>query len=76
MKKREKKQSCQEVSIHDFYCFSRCEDYRKRKVIEVEEMEADPLAMETAQRRLRIVNAHLQTKTPSGIRSTLFNLGY
>jgi long-chain acyl-CoA synthetase len=29
-------------------------------------MEADPLAMETAQRRLRMVNAHLQTKVPSG----------
>ena len=36
-------------------------------------MEANPAAMETAQRRLRMVNAHLQLKA-SGMHSSLLSL--
>lgn len=38
-------------------------------------MEVNPVAMETAQRRLRIVNAHLRLKA-SGMHSTLLNLSF
>lgn len=36
-------------------------------------MEANPVAMETAQRRMRMLNAHLQLQA-SGMHSSLLNL--